>query len=150
MKKSEVVIVGGGFGGIKAALELAGHPSFHVTLVSNKPFFEYYPTMYHTATGGSKVVSSIPLGEVFAGKRIEILIDTAAKLDRTKKTIRLASGNKLQYDVLIMALGTITNYFGIPGMDKYSFGIKSLKDTEVLKAHLHNQMTDKLDPDAHY
>ena len=150
MKKQEVVVVGGGFGGVRAALELAGHPSFRVTLVSNKPFFEYFPSMYHTATGGSKVVSSIPLGEVFADKRINIIIDTATKLQRAKKYLRLASGTKLEYDILILALGTVTNYFGIPGMEKYSFGIKSLKDAEVLKTHLHAQMTDKLDLDAHY
>ncbi len=150
MKKQQVVIVGGGFGGVKSALELAGHPQFQVTLVSNKPFFEYYPMMYHTATGGSKVVSTIPLGEVFAGKRIEIIIDSAVKLSRKTKTLRLKSGAKLEYDILILALGNVTNYFGIPGMAEYSFGIKSLHDAEKLKAHLHQQLTDKSEPDSNY
>lgn len=150
MKKQEVVIVGGGFGGVKTALELAGHPSFRVTLVANKPFFEYYPMMYHTATGGSKVVSSIPLGEVFANKRIHIVIDEAVKLDRKAKSIKLKTGQKLNYDILVLALGNVTNYFGIPGMDKYSFGIKSLADTEKLKAHLHNHLVDKRQPDTNY
>lgn len=150
MKKQQVVIVGGGFGGVKSALELAEHPSFHVTLIANKPFFEYFPMMYHTATGGSKIVSSIPLGEVFANKRISVVIDSAVKISRQKKSLTLKSGSKLDYDILILSMGNVTNYFNIPGMDKYSFGIKSLRDTEELKAHLHQQFTDKLDLDSHY
>lgn len=150
MIKRDIVIVGGGFGGVKTALELSGHPAYRVTLVANKPFFEYYPMMYHTATGGSKVVSSIPLGEIFASKRIHIVIDEAAKLDRKAKTLKLKSGQKLNYDILVLALGNVTNYFGIPGMDKYSFGIKSLADAEKLKAHLHNHLVDKRQPDNNY
>lgn len=150
MNKREVVIVGGGFGGVKTALELAGHKSYNVTLVANKPFFEYYPMMYHTATGGSKVVSSIPLGDVFQNKKIHIVIDEAKKLNRTKKTLVLASGQKLEYDILVLALGNVTNYFGIPGMEEYSYGIKSLHDAEKLKAHLHDQLVDKREPDANY
>ncbi len=150
MKKQQVVIVGGGFGGIKTALELAGHPAFHVTLIANKPFFEYYPMMYHTATGGSKVMSTMPLGDIFSGKRVEIIIDEAEKLNRTKKTLKLKSGAKVNYDILILALGNVTNYFGIPGMADYSFGIKSLHDAEKLKAHLHQQLVDKRQPDTNY
>src|SRR5690554_1149922 len=144
MKKTEVVIVGGGFGGIKSALELSGHPRFHVTLIANKPFFEYYPMMYHTATGGSKVVSTMPLGEVFSKKRISIVIDEATKLNRKNKSLKLKSGTKVDYDVLILALGNITNYFGIPGMEEYSFGIKSLRDAEEFKRHLHDNMLDPI------
>lgn len=150
MRKQNVVVVGGGFGGVKSALELAGHPSFSVTLIANKPFFEYYPMLYHTATGGSKVMSSIPLGEIFAGKRVEIVIGEAEKLDRNKKKLTLKSGDKVEYDIIILSLGNVTNYFGIPGMEQYSFGIKSLHDAEELKAHLHRQFVDRKEPDSNY
>lgn len=150
MKKQQVVIVGGGFGGIKTALELAEHEAFRVTLVANKPFFEYYPMMYHTAMGGSKIVSTIPLGDIFRGKRVEIVIGQAEKLNRTRKTIRLENGTKLNYDILVLALGTVTNYFGIPGMEEYSFGAKSLRDAEELKNHLHQQFINNKGPDANY
>lgn len=150
MKKQHVVVVGGGFGGVKTALELAKHSSYKVTLVANKPFFEYYPMMYHTATGGSKVVSSIPLGHIFAGKRVEILIDEAVKLDRVKKVIKLKSGHKLNYNALVLSLGNVTNYFGIPGMKEYSYGIKSLHDAEELKSQLHKQLMKNKEPDDSY
>lgn len=150
MKKQEVVIVGGGFAGVKSALELAGHPSFSVTLIANKPFFEYYPMMYHTATGGSKIVSTMSLGEIFAGKRIHIIIDEAVKLNRSKKSLKLKSGQVVNYDIMILALGTVANYFGIPGMEEYSFSIKSLHDAEKFKAHLHHQLLDRKQPDTNY
>lgn len=140
MKKYEVIVVGGGFGGVKSALELAKHQAFKVTLVANKPFFEYYPMMYHTASGGSNSVSAIPLGEIFANKKIEIIIDEAKKLNRKDKTLTLKSGKKLDYQAIIFALGMVTNYFGIEGMDKYSYSIKSLSDTEKLKTHLHEHL----------
>ena len=150
MKKQEIVVVGGGFGGIKSALELSKYSYFKVTLVADKPFFEYYPMMYHTASGGSKVVSTIPLGELFAGKRIEIIIDKAVKINRGKKTLKLASGQIIDYDAIIFALGTTTNYFGIKGMDKYSFGIKSLNDAEILKTHLHKNLMDPIHREDRY
>ncbi len=150
MKKQNVLVVGGGFGGVKSALELAGHPDFNVTLVSNKPFFEYYPMMYRTATGGSKFTSSIPLGDIFKDKRISIIIDSASKLNRKAKQLTLKSGEKLDYDIIILALGNVTDYFNIPGLKEFSFGIKSLHDAEKLKAHFHEQLTSAKKPDQHY
>src|SRR5690606_36814404 len=82
--------------------------------------------------------------------RIEILIGEGTKLNRSKKTLRLKGSQVLHYDILILALGTVPNYFGIPGMEEYSFSIKSLHETEELKAHLHRQMLDKRAPDANY
>lgn len=49
-----ITVVGGGFGGVKAALELAKNKHAHVTLFSDKPDFQYYPALYSTATGGSQ------------------------------------------------------------------------------------------------
>ena len=57
--KINVLIVGGGFGGVKAALELADDDRFLVTLLSNRPDFHYYPTLYHTATGGARAQSHL-------------------------------------------------------------------------------------------
>lgn len=46
-KKEQIVIVGAGFGGLKAALELSKNKEFEVTLISDKPYFRYNPTLYH-------------------------------------------------------------------------------------------------------
>lgn len=150
MKKQDVVVVGGGFGGVKACLELSKHSAFRVTLVANKPFFEYYPMMYHTAAGGSKTVSSIPLGEIFKDKRINIIIDEATKLNRKDKTITLKNGQTIEYKALILSLGSITNYYNIDGIAEYSYGIKSLHDAEKLKKHLHDNLQDPIHREDRY
>lgn len=150
MKKEKVLIVGGGFGGVKAALELADDNRFEVTLLTDHSDFRYYPTLYHAATGGKRANSSIPLQTFFAGSAIRIEIDRALTLDRKAKTITTTSGATHQYDTLIMALGVITNYFGIPGLAEFSYGIKSIEEAERLKAHLHQQLVDEHRPDLNY
>lgn len=149
--KHKVVIVGGGFGGIKTALELSHDSRFEITLITHKPTFRYYPSLYHTATGGSKEVSSIPLIEIFADyPRVKIVIASAQKLDRDSKTITTKSGDSYEYDVLVLALGMVTNYFGIPGLEKYAYGIKSNTEAERLKKHLHKHIVQNKHPDLNY
>jgi NADH dehydrogenase len=148
--KKRVLIVGGGFGGIKAALDLSKQNSFNVTLLSDRASFHYHPTLYHTATGGSRETSDIPLDEILYKKPVQVIMGFAVKLDREKRIVTTKSGEKLHYDILILALGAITNYFGIKGMQEYSFGIKSLKEAETLKNHLHDQLIDDKRPDINY
>ena len=108
-KVKKVLVVGGGFGGVKVALELCGNKNFDVTLLSNRSMFEYHPTLYRTATGGSSAVSSIELAEIFNSKPVKIIIDDAVKLDRSSKRLETASGERLAYDILVLALGSVTN-----------------------------------------
>lgn len=150
MKKQQVLIIGGGFGGVKAALELADDTRFAVTLLSDRDSFRYYPTLYHTATGGLRRQSSIPLTELFEDKPVSIMLGQAKTLDRAAKSVRLTDGRILTYDTLILGLGVVTNFFGIPGMQDYSFSIKSIEEINRFKAHVHDQLTDEGKPDPHY
>lgn len=145
-----IVIVGGGFGGIKAALDLDNATAGKITLISDQADFRYYPSLYRTATGGRRTLSTISLKEIFAKKGVEIVIGRAVKLDRVAKTLTLIGGEVLIYDYLVLALGVQTNYFGIDGLEEYSYGIKSTSDAEKLKTHLHQQMIDNNQPDLNY
>lgn len=149
-KKERVLIVGGGFGGVKTALGLSQDPHFSVTLLSDSPEFRYYPTLYHTATGGSRSNSSIPLAKIFAHRTIELAQGTATSLDRKTKTVTTDNGQTYEYDSLILALGVITNYFGIPGLPEYSYGIKTQAEVQRFKAHLHQQLIEEHRPDLNY
>ena len=149
-KKEQVLVVGGGFGGVKAALELADDDRFAVSLLSDSPDLRYYPTLYHSATGGRRANSSIPLSRIFADKPIELIQATAVSLDRQAKTIGTAGGKAYPYGVLILALGVVTNYFGIKGLDEYSYSIKSQTEAARFKAHLHDQLTSDHRPDLNY
>ena len=150
MAKHKVVIAGGGFGGVKLALELADDRRFDVTLISNHDDFWVYPTLYHVSTGGPKRASSIPLSEIFAGKPISIVIDTVTGIDRKARTISTAKNGTFTYEAGVFSLGVQTNYFGIAGLQEYSYGIKSPSDAEELKAHLHEQLCNDQKPDLNY
>lgn len=150
IKKQQVVIVGGGFGGVKAALELCDDAHFHVTLISEDRELRYYPTLYHTATGGRRANSSIAYHTIFAGKTLTIIEATVTTLDRKAKTVVTSDGATFAYDSVIIGLGVVTNYFGIPGLPEYSYSIKSQSEVARFKAHLHQQLTDYRQPDLNY
>jgi NADH:ubiquinone reductase (H+-translocating) len=151
MKKEKVLIVGGGFAGVKAAVELADDNRFAVTLLSENTDFRYFPTLYRTATGGKKANSSISLRNLFAEKpNVHVATGRANTLDRKAKTVTTDSGEVFEYDTLVLALGVVTNYFGIPGLEEFSYGIKSPEQAERFKAHLHQQLVDERKPDLNY
>ncbi len=146
----DILILGGGFGGVKTALGLANANKYNVTLISDRPDFRYYPMLYQTATGGSQRASTIALSEIFEGKDINVVLDVAKKLDRQKKTVKGASGKSYRFDILIVALGSVTNYFGIKGLKENSFGIKTLEEAKQLRDHIHEQLIDEGKPDINY
>ena len=133
----QITIVGGGFGGVMAALTLSKKKNAHITLITDKPDFQYYPALYGTATGASHSQSWIPLGEIFAGHdNIDVVIDSVTRLNKAEKTIATASGATHKYNKLILSLGSVTTYFGIPGLNDYAYGIKSHDEITRLKQHL--------------
>lgn len=150
MAKHRVVIVGGGFGGVKAALDLCEDRRFHITLITDRTDFQYYPTLYRTATGGRRMISSIPLTELFDGKKVHILNDKVVSLDRQKRTVTTKVNHVVGYEALILALGVKTNYFNIKGLKELSYGIKTTADAEEFKSHLHNQLITKGKLDLNY
>lgn len=146
----KVTIVGSGFGGVKAALELAKHAENRVTLITDKSDFQYYPALYGTATGMSHLQSWVPLGEIFAGyTNIDIILDTIVTLDSDDKTVIGATGTRYRYSKLILALGSVTTYFGIEGLDTYAYGIKSAGEIKRLKQHLAAQFMHPKTLDKH-
>lgn len=150
-KKHRALIVGGGFGGLKTALELSKDPRFEITLLTDADHFRYYPSLYHTATGGSREVSHIPLNDIFADlPQVKIIHGKAKSIDREKKYIMTTDKQKVEYDVVVLALGMITNYFGIPGLEDFAYGIKTIEDAEKLKKHLHKHIVRSKHPDLNY
>lgn len=148
--KKHILVVGGGFGGIKAALELAKHKDFEITLLSDRTSFRYYPTLFHTATGGLYAQSSIPLHNILPEKRVRLATGTAKKIDQKARTVTTEEGETYSYDIVILALGVVTNYFGIEGLEEFSYGIKSIEQIREFKNHLHGQMENDRKADLNY
>ena len=150
MKKNlNVTVVGGGFGGVKAALELAREPSNRITLISDKDHFQYYPALFSTATGHDHRESFVPLGAVVGHHaNIQLVHDTITSIDTSAQLLK--GSKSYHYSTAILALGSVTTYFGIEGLDTYAFGIKSQQEIIRLQQHLWDEMSDGSDDEKHY
>lgn len=146
-----ILIVGGGFGGVKAALELAKKKKNTITLVSNSANFQYYPALFSTATGHSYKESWVPLAKIFKkAKNVRIVTDMIDTINPDDHTVHGESGRIYKYDELILSLGSVTSYFGIEGLDVYSYGIKSETEIRKLQGHLFREMSDGTDDEKNY
>lgn len=146
-----ITIVGGGFAGVKSALELSKDPRNHITLVTDRPDFQYYPALYSSATGHSHAESWAPLGEIFGEHtNIHVFIDTITDLNTKAKTVTGASGTAYHYETLIIAIGVVTTYFNIPGLETYAYGIKSHEEIQRLKQRLFIDIAEKGVIDTNY
>lgn len=136
--EKRVLIVGAGFGGIAAALAFPRHSQgYKVTLVSSRPHFEYHPALYRVVTGRSPLEVCIPIVEVLKERDVEFIADTIESIDAKENLGQGRSGSRYAFDYLVLALGSQTAYFGIPGLEKFSFGFKSITEALRLKRHLH-------------
>ena len=141
-KVRKVIIVGAGFAGVHAALKLANKSGFDVKLISPSSYFEYHAALYRSATGRSPLEVAIPLEDFFAyAKNVEIVQDKIIQLNTTEQKIIGESDSIYNYDELILALGNDTEFYGIKGLEKYSFGVKSVNEALRLKRHLHDHLT---------
>lgn len=144
-----VTIVGGGFGGVKAALEIAKDKSNQVTLISDKDYFQYYPALFSTATGHSYRESWVPLQGIFESYgNVKLVNDTVTSIDTSAKLLK--GTQSYHYETAIMALGSVTTYFGIEGLDTFSYGIKSQDEIRRLQQHLWEEMSDGTDDEKSY
>src|SRR5688572_7513215 len=154
-----IVIVGAGFAGIRAALDLkkkklsgAIPRDSRIILISDKDYFEYYPAMYRVATGSSPLVACVPLRDIFRDDMVEVVHDRIVSLDLAQRTATAEQGTVYHADSLVLALGSQNNYFNIPGLDEVSFNFRSvhqavhLKDRidDLFKKHVKAEIAEQL------
>ncbi len=144
------VIVGGGFAGVKAALEISKRNIGKVTLISDEDHFLHHATLYATATGRSMAESVIPLSEIFAGnKKVTVVQDSLKSLDTTRK-LAVCDKASYQYDKLILAIGSVTTFFDIKGVGKHAYGIKTLSELKGFNRHIKDEVIKNRRLDKNY
>ena len=137
----KIVIVGAGFGGVHAALQLANKPGFTVKLIDPDTYFEYHAALYRSATGRSPLEVAIPLNNFFEfADNVEVVQDTAISVDEKQQALTGQSGAVYHYEELILALGNVTDFYNIPGLEQYAYKVKGIQPALVLKRHLHEQL----------
>ena len=147
----KITIVGGGFGGVKAALELAKQPHADITLITENPHFQYYPALYSAATGHSHLEAWVPLSKIFHDiPNVTVVIDSIVTIDPNERFVMGITGKQYDYETVILALGTITTYFGIKGLDQYAYGIKSVAEVNSFKRHLYDEIGRDHELEKHY
>lgn len=140
----KLIIVGAGFAGIKLARELAKSPHYQITLISDTDHFKYYPLLYSTATGHTRVKASFPVRQLLFDKpQIEFVQDRVVGIDSDKHVVTTESGTRYTYDIAALAMGVVTSYFNIPGLEEHSFGTKSIEQALHLRRHLHAEVLRK-------
>ena len=131
--RHRVVIVGGGFGGLYAARELAGVP-VSVTVIDKRNYHLFRPMLYQVATGllSADEISG-PLRSILSRQRnVEVLMDEVIGVDADKRMVRLKQ-RQVSYDHLILATGIQYNYFGHDEWRQYAPGLASLDDADVIR-----------------
>ncbi len=134
-QKPHVLIVGGGFAGCTAARSLADIAYVNITLISNKSYFEYYPGFYRIVTGAVPIDVCVPLADVLP-KSVDVVIDRIVSVDIETKMVVGDKGETYTADYIILALGSQTSYFNLPGLPEHSFGFKSIAEAMELKKHI--------------
>lgn len=140
VKNMHTVIVGGGFAGVKAALEISKRNIGKVTLISDEDHFLHHATLYATATGRSMAESVVPLNVLFAGnKNVTVIQDRIKSLDIDRKIV-VGDHKSYEYDKLVLAMGSVTTFFGIDGVAKNAFGIKTLDEVKEFNTHIKDEI----------
>jgi NADH:ubiquinone reductase (H+-translocating) len=124
-----VVIVGGGFGGLRAARALKS-AAVDVTVLDRRNYHLFQPLLYQVATGSlAPAEIAAPLRSIFSKqKNTQVLIGDVKDVDPSAKLVHLADGGVFPYDYLIVAAGSQTSYYGHDGWREWAPGLKSIEE----------------------
>ena len=140
----DIVIVGGGFGGLEAAFTLRTlmGESASITLIDRQAEHSFLPSIHEVSTGKIAARSiQIPLKTVLAPAGIHFVQDDVSTIDTTRRQVSLADG-ELRYDCLLLATGAENNFFDIPGAERYSFRFRTAGDALRIRDSLERLLAE--------
>jgi NADH dehydrogenase len=127
-ERPHVVIIGGGFGGLNAALALRDAP-VSVTLIDRSNHHLFQPLLYQVATAGLAAPDiAAPIRRILRGQaNTRVLMGTVDDISTADRTVCFA-GSELHYDHLIVAVGAVTHWFGHDDWARHAPGLKTIDD----------------------
>lgn len=148
--KQRIVILGGGFGGLYAALRmeksLARNNDIEVTLVNRENFFLFTPMLHEVAASDLDPADIVnPIRKLL--RRVTFFNGTVESIDLGRRQVVVSHGigsphpHELEYDHLVIALGSITNFFNLPGLQERALTMRTLGDA----IHLRNRLIEHLE-----
>ena len=131
--QKRIVIIGAGFGGLKLAKKLIGS-GYQIVLIDKNNYHQFQPLFYQVASAGIEPSSILfPLRKIFQ-KRKDVYIRVAEvySVDPVKKVLQ-TSLDTVWYDVLVIATGVNSNFFGMKNMEEYAIPMKSVSEAMALR-----------------
>jgi NADH dehydrogenase len=143
--ETKILILGGGFGGLYTALEiekqLHDDAGVEITLVNRENFFLFTPMLHEVAAGDLDITTIVnPIRKLL--QRTNFFDGEVTSIDLNNKRVKVSHGidashaHQLSYDHLVLALGSVTNFYGIPGLEERALTMKSLADAVYLRNRL--------------
>lgn len=132
-----VVVIGGGFGGLQCAKALRGEP-VEVLLVDRHNYHLFTPLLYQVAScllNPSEIAA--PLRKVFRGAtNVRYREAEVVRVDFVAKIVHLSDGTTISYDYVVVATGSVTNYYGNTSVETHALGLKDLGEALALRNHV--------------
>jgi NADH dehydrogenase len=139
--KPRVVILGAGFGGLTAARAMAKDAD--VTLVDRHNFQTFLPLLYQVSTAGLAADHVVhPVRGALRKSGVKFRMGSPLSVDHKNKTVKLDSSEVLEFDHLVVALGSSTADFGVPGVAEYGLGMKSVHEAINIRAAVMRRFED--------
>jgi len=145
--KRRIVILGGGFAGVYAAMRLekllVQDPDVEICLVSRDNFFLFTPMLHEIAASDLEITNIVnPLRKLL--RRVKVFVGEVGRIDLPNKRVVVSHGHRnydnhshhLEYDHLVLALGSVSNFFNVPGVAELALTMKSLPDAIQLRARI--------------
>ena len=141
----KIIIVGGGFGGLKLARKLSNKKGIEILLIDKFNYHQFQPLFYQVATAGLDASNiSFPLRKAFQhSKNIRIRITDLKQIIAAENKIITGTGEE-QYDILVLATGADTNFFGNQQLEEHAFPMKSTVEALQLRYKLVQNFEDAL------
>jgi NADH:ubiquinone reductase (H+-translocating) len=150
VKTKKIIVLGAGFGGLHTALDLTKHlrgiNGYEIILVDKRDVHLYTPDLYEIATAYREERTeecrrlltdtvAIPIDKLINKKPITFIKDIVEKIDVKARQVVLGS-QKINYEYLVLALGSVINYHDISGMSQFSYPLKSISDALAIQCHI--------------
>jgi NADH dehydrogenase len=141
VSRPKVVILGAGFGGLTAARALDGIAD--VTLIDRHNFQTFLPLLYQVSTAGLAADHvAYPIRGALRKTKVKFRMGSPISVDHKNKSVKLDSSEVLDFDYLIVALGSATNDFGIKGVAENALGMKTVNEALNIRSEIMRRFED--------
>ncbi|HEV3470486.1 MAG TPA: NAD(P)/FAD-dependent oxidoreductase [Pyrinomonadaceae bacterium] len=145
-ERARILVVGGGFGGLFAALGLAG--AGEVTLVASEDHYLHTPLLYEYLSGEVEAWHIAPTYKELLDERIRLVQGAVTDVDFAAREVEVAGRvRRFGYDYLVLAVGGVTNFWGVEGAEQHAMPFRKIRHADDLRRRMIDTL-DRIQPDA--